>query len=159
MKRRFENASNFIVGTIGQPGEREFYLQFSSQTEVLSFAIEKQQVVALVDRFNIMLKDLRTRGISAQSVELPKLEVPLIPEFRISEIAISWNLDLKRIHLYLANEDSSIETDVFLLPDNVYSFVREAMNIVASGRAICPFCSLPINQDGHLCPRANGYRR
>jgi len=23
----------------------------------------------------------------------------------------------------------------------------------------CPFCGRPIDADGHICPRANGYRR
>ncbi len=159
MKRRFERAANLIVGTIGQPGEREFYLQFFNESEALSFAVEKQQVSALVERFNILLKDLKSRGIQAQPTKLPNLEVPLISEFVVSEISISWNLDLKRIHLYLSDEDASNEVDVFLTPDNISSFMPEAIKVIASGRAICPFCSLPINRDGHLCPRANGYRR
>jgi hypothetical protein len=23
----------------------------------------------------------------------------------------------------------------------------------------CPFCGIPIDPNGHLCPRSNGYRR
>ncbi|MSY75448.1 MAG: DUF3090 family protein, partial [Actinobacteria bacterium] len=31
--------------------------------------------------------------------------------------------------------------------------------VVSAGRPACPFCSLPVDPNGHLCPRANGYRR
>mgnify|MGYP000079238776 CR=1 FL=1 len=33
------------------------------------------------------------------------------------------------------------------------------MALVAAGRPLCPFCTSPIDPKGHLCPRANGYRR
>ena len=39
------------------------------------------------------------------------------------------------------------------------SFAARAESVVAAGRAPCPFCGGPIDADGHLCPRANGYRR
>jgi hypothetical protein len=31
--------------------------------------------------------------------------------------------------------------------------------VVNAGRAPCPFCGSPIDPAGHLCPRANGFRR
>ena len=30
---------------------------------------------------------------------------------------------------------------------------------VAAGRPPCPFCGDPLDPSGHVCPRANGYRR
>ena len=159
MKRRFESAENFLVGTIGEPGEREFYLQFFNESAALAFAIEKQQVAALVERMNLILKDLKSRGILFKTTELPSLELPLISEFEISEIAISWNLDLKRVLIDLADEDRANQVEIFITADNVASFIKLALTVIASGRAVCPFCALPINRDGHLCPRANGYRR
>ena len=39
------------------------------------------------------------------------------------------------------------------------SFAARAESVVAAGRASCPFCGGPIDADGHLCPRANGFRR
>jgi len=38
-------------------------------------------------------------------------------------------------------------------------FKIRANRIISQGRSACPFCGLPINVSGHLCPRANGYRR
>ena len=39
------------------------------------------------------------------------------------------------------------------------SFAKRANSVIAAGRAPCPFCGGPIDLKGHLCPRANGYRR
>lgn len=38
-------------------------------------------------------------------------------------------------------------------------FVRRAAAVVAAGRPPCPFCEGPLDPQGHICPRANGYRR
>ena len=39
------------------------------------------------------------------------------------------------------------------------AFVARARNVVGAGRPDCPFCGIPIDPDGHLCVRANGFRR
>ena len=39
------------------------------------------------------------------------------------------------------------------------AFARRAVAVVAAGRPPCPFCGQPLDPDGHICPRANGYRR
>ena len=38
-------------------------------------------------------------------------------------------------------------------------FVARAQALVAAGRPPCPFCLQPLDPHGHICPRANGYRR
>ena len=39
------------------------------------------------------------------------------------------------------------------------AFVKRAEQVVGAGRPSCPFCGNPIDPDGHLCVRANGFRR
>lgn len=39
------------------------------------------------------------------------------------------------------------------------SFAKRAMEVVNAGRPPCPLCSLPLDPEGHVCPRQNGYRR
>jgi uncharacterized repeat protein (TIGR03847 family) len=39
------------------------------------------------------------------------------------------------------------------------AFVSRAQAVVAAGRPPCPFCANPLDPEGHVCPRANGYRR
>jgi uncharacterized repeat protein (TIGR03847 family) len=48
---------------------------------------------------------------------------------------------------------------VFITPSQAKSFHDRAEVVVAAGRQPCPFCSFPIDPQGHLCARANGYRR
>ena len=38
-------------------------------------------------------------------------------------------------------------------------FIARANAVVSAGRPNCPFCLQPIEPEGHICPRANGYRR
>jgi uncharacterized repeat protein (TIGR03847 family) len=54
------------------------------------------------------------------------------------------------------------EGEVFVVritEEQARAFARRAVALVAAGRPNCPFCGRPIDADGHICPRANGYRR
>ncbi len=48
---------------------------------------------------------------------------------------------------------------VALSPAQARVFARRAAPLVAAGRPPCPFCGNPLDPDGHICPRANGYQR
>jgi uncharacterized repeat protein (TIGR03847 family) len=58
-----------------------------------------------------------------------------------------------------ALEDSQSVLRVSLTGVAARAFARRALAVVASGRPPCPFCGGPLDPDGHLCPRANGYKR
>ena len=62
-----------------------------------------------------------------------------------------------------AAEPEEIEADevfvVKITASYARDFVARAQALVSAGRPSCPFCLQPINPDGHICPRANGYRR
>jgi uncharacterized repeat protein (TIGR03847 family) len=36
-------------------------------------------------------------------------------------------------------------------------FIAHAVEVIAAGRPPCPLCGLPLNPEGHICPRRNGY--
>lgn len=170
--RKLDPVESFIVGTIGQPGEREFYLQAKYHGGIHSFAVDKGQVAALADRIALLIGELKAADYRFENVIAVPLEIPLIPEFQIGVIGIVWlgeteqvSLDIQEItegDNDLVSEDEADGPALFRLlmtPDIANAFVSQARKIVAAGRAPCPFCGLPINRDGHLCPRANGYRR
>jgi uncharacterized repeat protein (TIGR03847 family) len=46
---------------------------------------------------------------------------------------------------------------VRLTPLAARAFVERAIRTVAAGRPPCPFCGLPLDPTGHICPRKNGY--
>ena len=59
--------------------------------------------------------------------------------------------------------DDEPEADEVLLvslpPAVARAFCKRAQSVVAAGRPPCQFCGQPLDPAGHLCPRANGYRR
>jgi uncharacterized repeat protein (TIGR03847 family) len=46
MRYEFTNPDRFIAGTVGEPGERAFYLQVRASSRLFSVAVEKAQVQA-----------------------------------------------------------------------------------------------------------------
>ena len=84
-----------------------------------------------------------------------------------STISIVWLEESDQVLIELQEIPQS-ETDVeanlqifklFMSADIANNFISQSRKVVAAGRLPCPFCGLPINSNGHLCPRANGYRR
>ena len=180
-----EDANRFIVGTIGVPGERAFFLQTTSISGTTTVAVEKSQVVALSERLRELLTEVRRKKLaSLDELELPAsidnegLEFPLDEEFRAGVMGISWDPQTQRVAIEIQSiadgeftelisddeELSGVEDPPDLLRltlrlNQVKGFCNRADSVVQAGRSVCPFCGLPIDTTGHLCPRANGYRR
>ena len=105
------------------------------------------------------------------------LEQPIEEEFRAGTMTLSWDPDDERVVIEVfplhrggrgqpraADEESRSpsRTEVFLvrLDAGRAAGVREAGRAGDRGRpADCPFCGNPIDPEGHLCVRANGFRR
>jgi uncharacterized repeat protein (TIGR03847 family) len=57
-------------------------------------------------------------------------------------------------------DDAPIGPDVLrvrLSPAMALGFAQRARRIVGAGRPPCPFCGQPLNPEGHICARKNGY--
>lgn len=175
MLRSFDEVSRFTVGTVGLPGDRTFYIQIKSGATTLSLSLEKSQVAALSERLQYMLKEIRLVHPLAPRPQLSRdslpLETPVIDEFRIGSIAIFYNEDSELIQIDLRELNLGDEEDelpivdgvevvrVFITAAQAKTFYDRAELVVAAGRQPCPFCGFPIDPQGHLCARANGYRR
>lgn len=177
MLRTFNEVSRFTVGTVGVPGERTFYLQIRAGNEVISTSLEKSQVAVLSERLNYMLKEIRLAHPLITRPQLIRdslpLETPVMDEFRVGSMAIFFDAETEKIQidlreLNIGDEDVDDELltiedlqvlRVFITVSQAKSFHDRAELVVAAGRQPCPFCSFPIDPQGHLCARANGYRR
>lgn len=177
MLRTFGNISRFTVGTIGLPGERTFYLQFKSANSVISASLEKSQVATMSERLKYMLKEIRLVHPLAARPQLVRdslpLDTPVVDEFRIGSIAIFYDeeseliqIDLRAMNLNDQESEENLlsleEVEVvrlFITPSQAKTFHDRAELVIAAGRQPCPFCGFPIDPQGHLCVRANGYRR
>lgn len=170
MDFEFTSVDRFIIGTIGMPGEREFFLQVTSLGRTYSFAMEKGQAAALSERMRELLREVRRRkgGSLARSATSPiddaPLQLPVESEFRLGEMSLMWVDEGERVLFQADSADDAKEEDlpklsISLRFEQASEFIRRTDRVVGSGRAPCPFCGLPLNLEGHLCPRANGYRR
>ena len=167
-----DTVDRFALGTVGQPGERAFYLQAKKAGQNFTFALEKGQAQALTERFAEILKDARaTQGGLVRDTE--PLETPIDSEFSLGVMSISWQFDSQLIRFEgqaITGEDSEeifeeIVSDdtqsapaivrITLTPTQVRSFIARSISVIKAGRQPCMFCGGPINVDGHICPRAN----
>jgi uncharacterized repeat protein (TIGR03847 family) len=54
-------------------------------------------------------------------------------------------------------DDESDVMRVHLGPRMTLAFAQQALEVVAAGRPPCPFCGQPLNPEGHICARRNGF--
>ena len=57
----FRTPDRFVAGTVGQPGNRTFYIQAVGDSRVVSVVLEKQQVAVLAERIGALLLEVNRR--------------------------------------------------------------------------------------------------
>lgn len=193
---RYDSPDRFVAGTVGQPGERTFFLQAREGNRITSVVVEKQQVSVLAEHLDKVLDEvLRRSGPTAQVPpahervdDTEPLDAPITEEFRVGTMTIAWDAEINKVVIELfsnvdeddddldesepelsaaaaaaleGNDEVSAD-EVFVVkisPSYARDFVARAQALVAAGRPPCPFCLQPLDPAGHICPRANGYRR
>ena len=169
MRHVFSRPERFITGTGGEPGERAFYLQIRNSSRLLSVAVEKAQVQAITARLDVMIAEIRKVNplitIEKFPIDDAPLESPVDAEFQIGAMSLAWDeqTSLICIELYELEEDEEESdgevTEIYITIGMAAAFSTRSKAVVNAGRLPCPFCGIPIDPRGHLCPRANGYRR
>ena len=175
---RFDEPERFVAGTVGQPGERVFYLQASDGQRRTSVALEKTQVALLAERLTALLAEATRRGGDVPTrpsgpADNAALDSPVEEEFRVGAMVLAWDGEDARVVIEVQAQTGADEPDVEPLTDadegpdtlrvrlsagQARGFVARAERVVGAGRKPCPLCSLPLDPSGHLCPRHNGYR-
>ncbi|MGY4765873.1 DUF3090 domain-containing protein [Kribbella sp. CWNU-51] len=181
----YDDPDRFVAGTVGEPGARTFFLQARAGVRLTSVACEKEQVMALAERLDVMLDEVARRFDRDPATlttvdDTDPLEQPIEEEFRAGTMTLAWEADAERVVIevfaVVTGEQAELEeetdpitaamesddAEVFVVritEEQARAFARRAVALVASGRPSCPFCGRPIDPEGHICPRANGYRR
>ncbi|MBK1783061.1 DUF3090 domain-containing protein [Prauserella cavernicola] len=177
----FRQPDRFVAGTVGEPGDRTFFLQASETTRTISVTIEKQQVAVLAERLGSLLEEIASRFGADVPEEVPDdlldtepLDVPVEEEFRVGTMGLGWDAESKAVVIELlaiteGEVDETVVLDdteegpdavrVFLSPAAARAFASRADRVVNAGRKPCPLCGEPLDPAGHICPRQNGYRR
>jgi len=175
----FHHPERFVAGTVGQPGDRTFFLQVTKDLQTMSVQIEKQQVLILADRLGYLLDEVQRRFGTpvpgeSQAHDTQPLKMPLDAEFQVGSMGLGWDAESKAVvvELLAVTEqtiDESVILDdtaegpdtirVFLTAEAARDFSARSLRVVAAGRPLCPLCQQPLDADGHICARSNGYKR
>jgi uncharacterized repeat protein (TIGR03847 family) len=181
----YDPPERFVSGTVGEPGSRTFFLQARAGGRITTVALEKAQVSVLAERVEELLDEVVRRSggkapvpaiAPADGEDTAPLDAPIEEEFRVGTISLAWDPEQQRvvIECFEAGESDPTEEDddpvaaeqatgcvlrVSMTGAVARAFAKRALAVVAAGRPPCPFCGNPLDPDGHLCPRSNGYRR
>lgn len=165
----FDEPDRFVAGTVGEPGERAFYLQARKGGALVSVGIEKIQVAALAERLDDLLDAVDAPPRVSTTDDLA-LEEPIVELFRVGAMALAWDPGSEAVVIEAQTptedgeyaelpddaEDGPDLLRVRMEPAAARAFVRRAEALLVSGRAACPFCGQPIEPTGHFCARGNG---
>ena len=173
----FDWPDRLVVGAVGDPGSRTFYLQARSGNRVVSVSLEKEQSALLAEKIEEILDELmHTQGnpvsVPAETpielVDNDPLEQPVDAEFRTGVMSLGWDPSTAQIVIEAyplvlvdgdatdSNETDPIETEptemllVRIPVGTARAFAKRTLEVVGACRPICPLCGTPIDPEGHV---------
>ena len=156
----FDPVESLAVGTVGPSGQRAFYIQATDAYKTLTMLVEKVQVQAIAERTMTLLKDEKP-GKAEKPAQLVE---PVNPDWRAGELGIG--MDRERSQVVLIAREAAEEEDtpeeelssvrMWIRPELMRAVATRGLELVTAGRPLCPVCGLPMDPEGHLCPRRNG---
>ncbi|MCX6499665.1 MAG: DUF3090 domain-containing protein [Arthrobacter sp.] len=165
-----------VVGTIGLPGARTFYLQVRAGKQIVSIALEKQQSALLAEKIDEILDQLITvegnpfsvpTSTPIELVDNDQLEA-VQEQFRTGAMSLGWDPTTAQVVIEAYpitdvdadDNDESLDKDgadaaemllVRMPVGTARAFAKRTRDIVGAGRPACPLCGYPIDADGHIC--------
>ena len=172
----FDWPDRVVVGTIGEPGSRTFYLQARAGNRIVSVALEKEQSALLAEKIEEILDELMARDGNPVSVpavtpielvDNDPLEQPVEAEFRTGVMSLGWDPSTAQVVIEaypLVPVDDAIDQSeiepmqtepsemlVVRIPvGTARAFAKRTLEVVGAGRPICPLCGTPMDPDGHV---------
>jgi uncharacterized repeat protein (TIGR03847 family) len=174
----FDWPDRVVVGTVGRPGSRTFYLQVRTGARIASVALEKEQSALLAEKIDELLEELSSdagNGLSipadtpVELVDDDPLDQPVEQQFRTGVMRLAWDPRTAQVVIEAypfvevpdaGDEDDpddvgSVEPDEMLLVripvGTARAFVQRTRQVVRAGRPACPRCGQPVDEDGHVC--------
>ena len=156
-----ESPDHFTAGAEGEPGARVFYLQAREPGgSLVTLKSEKEQVRVLSE----YLSRLLARLPSAREDAPPDLDLipPVEPAWVVASIGLGYDEAADRIVIeaseFVEEEGDEPATARFRITRaQATGFVHRAEELMKGGRPLCPFCTQPMDPNGHICPRSNGH--
>lgn len=164
--REFGELIYISAEAIGQPGQRRFRLRaMNERSELATLWLEKEQLIALGDAIEAVLKD---EGFEYQRASLddrgqePVLPLDAIIDVQIAQLSMGLNRDTRRIVLIAGDSADPDQASGTLLQMEFdyrtgYELRARISEVVAAGRPPCPLCTGPMDPAGHVCVKTNGH--
>ena len=170
----FDWPDRLVIGTVGRPGERTFYLQARTGERLVSAGLEKEQSAALAEKLDEVLDELMIQEGNPFSVpaEAPEglddrepLDTPVVEQFRVGMLSLGFDPSTAQVVIEafplvedspasLVDADPEEPTEVLHVRIPVgaaRSFCKRTREVVGAGRPMCPLCLTPIDPEGHVC--------
>lgn len=180
----FGEVEALLALAVGQPGDRTFYFQVHSTRAAYNFKAEKVQIRGIAEYLEKLADASGVGGTVALPRAVPvdttewivgEVTVALEESAGRIHVVLSEVSELTEVeaeaellglfdpdqHEDESEDDQDDEDDnvsvarMILTPALARSFALAAKELVAAGREICDLCGLPIDPDGHFCPRMN----
>lgn len=169
----FDPVDRISAGAVGRPGQRRFFVQAAKNGAVLCVLLEKEQIADLAVEANRFLDSLVAEtptesGLDPVNDALCGQVDDTEPLFRARMIGIGYDPLRDLVLLELREQPDDYEghpTDVdtpefhvarlYATRAQIRAVLRHGAASVDRGRPPCPLCQLPMDPDGHHCPRWN----
>jgi uncharacterized repeat protein (TIGR03847 family) len=162
------SVSNIEAKTFGQPGQRTFQLAIEAGPAQGTVWLEKEQLfqlgIYLRDAVQSLSEADRARPAEHRDPEGSNLGASI--DFKVGQFLLSHDTPTNSFYLvaYEVEDADSPEpreegasVSFWITTEQAATLSEEAIRICAAGRPRCFLCGLPINPEGHVCPRANGH--
>jgi uncharacterized repeat protein (TIGR03847 family) len=160
------------VGTVGEPGNRTFFVQAQDEAVLVTLVLEKQQVGGIGDLLAQLLARVEDRPATDWDRAAMALREPIDPRWRVGELGVGiedagGRFVLEFTELLIVEDEDELaalpeprEVRVWLDQDQARRLAAHADELVGQGRPRCQFCGRPMDADGsHVCPSTNGHGR
>lgn len=162
MARHIElNPVSFLtVGTVGEPGDRTFYVQGSQGTETISLVIEKEQAATLAANFESLLKELAEKHPNVVNEQEDtiwrdmRLKEPVEALFRVGNMGLGYNEETDQVVLVayelVEEEEEPNVVSYWASREQIKLLVAHTASIVKKGRFFDPGIQFVPKRNGHV---------
>jgi len=157
----FGRAISIDAEAVGQPGNRRFRVLVQSAGRCASVWMEKQQLAGIGEWFDETIQRLDTEQPGTEPDEEPGPIAAIYDvEFTAGQIGLGYVEDERVFALQCFDLQSSTSQPTFrcfVSRGQARVLSAKIARVVAAGRPICPLCAMPMEPEGHHCPRSNGH--
>jgi uncharacterized repeat protein (TIGR03847 family) len=154
------------AGAVGEPGDREFFIQARAGGEDVALLVEKEQVRMLAQLAQELLGRVDVT-VTPDDLDTASqaLREPVKPLWRAGTMSLGMDTDGSQFLLEaqeLVGDDEDREPAVarfWMSQEQLVALAAHAAYAVEAGaRERCRLCGRPIDPvEGHVCPATNGH--